>query len=263
VTLNRFSQPFAGFSSLRYISMSAIVIGSFALSSSNVCLAKAFLQSALPTCYTAFGNITSINGQNLQIAPEQGSTIVNAEYSNATHFLKEEVVTSSNLKKGIDVKVLANTEAELVILDPSDQLSETPSLGCRIAHPDSQTTQRPTATPSSGELLGEPIIASQGTVQQITDNTFTILPHTGLPKTFMWAANTNFIQYTDYQYSQILSSGASVLLIGPIRNGVIIASRITVIPKAQTKGSLKQSCFLLPGTFVCDLIALAFLALII
>lgn len=249
--LERFSQNFARFSSLYYISISAIFIGSFALNSFNVCLANTLLPPVLPTCFTVFGTITGISGRRLQIKSEQNNTVVHAQYSNATHFLKEEVVNSSSLKAGIDVQVLAGKEAELVILDPSDQFSEASSLGCRMP----QTT----STPSGGTSL----IGSQGTIQQVTDNTFTILPHVGQPKTFVWTKNTNFLQYTDYPSSQILLSGMSVILTGPIHNGVIIASRITIVPQGQRKGSLKQSCFLVPGTFVCDIISLGLLLLLV
>jgi hypothetical protein len=256
---NHFSQHFADFYPLIYLSMSAIFIASIVLSSSNVGLAKTFGPSVLPTCFTAMGTISSISGRQLQITPEQGGPIVYAEYSNATHFFKEQVVSSSALKEGTDVNVLAKEEAEVVLLDPSEQFSGTASLGCQM----SQTIQRPLATPSSSSPSSGSFTVSQGTVQQITDNTFTISPHAGRLKTFAWAMNTTFLQYTDYQSSKILSLGVPVLVTGPIRNGVIIASRIIALPQVQRKNSFKQSCFLEPGNFVCDIISLGLLLLLV
>jgi hypothetical protein len=147
----------------------------------------------------------------------------------------------------------------LVMLDPSDQPSEASSLGCQISHPASKTTQRSTSSPSGGSQ----VLVSQGTIQQITDNTFTILPHAGLPKTFTWATNTTFIQYTDHQSSQILSSGTSVLLIGPMSNGVIMASRITVVPNGRSMAMMDRCTLpILSCPPIPDFIALALLALV-
>ncbi len=239
--------------------MNTIFIASIILNSPNIGLAKAFLPSVLPPCFTAMGTISSINGRQLQITPEQGNPIVYAAYSNATHFFKEQVVSSSALKEGTDVNVLAKEEAEVVLLNPSEKLSGVASLGCQM----SQTIQRPPTTPSSSLPNSGSFTVSQGTIQQITANTFTISPHAGMPKTFTWATKTTFLQYTDYQSSQLLASVMPVLVIGPMHNGVIMASRIIALPQAQRKNSLKQSCFLLPGNFVCDMISLGLLLLIV
>lgn len=251
---NLFTQRFAKLHLLRYIFMSASIIGSVAISSSSVCLAKKSLPSVLPTCSTAIGTITSISGNQLQITLQQDTPVVYAQYSNATQFLKEDVVDFSFLREGINAQIQsrgASEIAETVLLNPSEQ-----PLGCQMFHPVSQATPHPTVTSPSSE----PLVVNQGIVQQITDNTFTILPRTGQPKTFAWTTNTTFLQYTDFQSSQILSLGQSVLLIGPARNGVIMASRITVLPQVQKRG--KRSCFHSRSNVACDLIALGLLAIV-
>lgn len=254
MALHRLSQNLDVVTSLRYISMSAIVIGYVAFNIPNVTLARAFEPSVLSTCSTVSGTVTGISGQRLQIIPQQGKPLVNAQYSNATDIVKEDVVTYSALKKGIDVGVLVTKMAQLVMLDPTDQLSEA-SLGCQMLQP----AQSPNSTTPSGSQ----VMVSQGSVQQITNNTFTILPRSGLPKTFTWATNTTFVRYTDHQSPQILSSGASVVLVGPMSNGVIMASRITVVPNARQMG-LMMSCKLpvLSCPPIPDFIALALLALV-
>jgi len=235
--------------------MSVIIIGSFAISSSGVCLAQAFLPSVLPTCFTTAGTITSISGNKLQITLQQSSSVVYAQYSNATQFLKEDVVDSSALREGIDVQVQASGAsaiAKTVLLYPSEQ-----PLGCQMSPSVSQVNPSSMVTP----LISEPLVTSQGIVQQITDNTFTILPRIGPPKTFVWTTHTTFLQYTDDQSSQILSLGQSILLIGPVRNGIIIASRIVVLSQAQKKG--KRSCFGSRSNLACDLAALGLLAIVL
>ncbi len=238
MTLNRSSQRSAGFSSLCYISMSIIVIGSFTLFSSNICLATSFVSPVIPSCSMVHGTLTGINGQQLLISPDQGNTPIHAEYSNATHILKEEAVGSSALKRGTDINVLAlatNNEAEMVLLNPINNTRQSPSLRCQIP----QTAQNSTATPSGSRSSGEPI-PSQGIIQQVTDKTFTMSLRTGQLKTFTWSKQTPFIQSTDSQSSKILSSGASVLLIGPMRNGVIMASGIAVLPQGQMQAGFKR-----------------------
>lgn len=253
------SQYLAVFYPLGYLSVSTIFIASIILSSSNVGSAKEFQPSVLPSCFTAMGIISSISGRQLQITPQQGGPIVYAEYSNATHFFKEQVLSSSALREGTDVNVVAKEEAEVVLLNPSEKLSGAASLGCQM----SQTIQPPPATSSSGLPSSGSLTVSQGTVEHITANTFTISSPVGRQKTFIWATNTTFLQYTDYPSSKILALGAPVLLIGPMHNKVIIASRITVLPQAQRKSGLKQSCFLVPGNFVCDIISLGLLLLLV
>jgi hypothetical protein len=237
VTFNRSSQRFAGFSSWCYISMSTIVIGSFIIFSSNVCLAKSFVSSVLPPCSMALGTITSRSGQQLLITPKQGASI-RAEYSNAIHILKGEVAGSSVLRRGRDVKVLAlatNNQARVVVLNPSNDTRQSSPLGCQIP----QTTQNPAATPSGMRSSSEPI-PNQGIIERVTDNTFTISLRTGQLKTFTWSTKTPFIQYTDSQSPKMLSSGAPVLLMGPMTKGVIKASRIAVLPQGQVKASFKR-----------------------
>jgi len=259
MTLNCSSQRFASFPSFCYIAVSMIAVGSFIIISCNACLAKAFVSSALPSCSITLGTVTSISGQQLLITPKQGNTPIHVEYSNATPILQEDVVDSSALRKGIDVQVLVparSNQAGVVILNPSNNTRQGSLLGCRMP----QTPLTPAATPGRNKP-----IPSLGIMQQVTDNTFTISLRTGQMKTFTWSTNTTFIQYTDFPSSKILASRASVLLIGPERNGVIIASRIAVLPQRQMKGSLKmgtQKCFDSGslGSFVCDLIVLAILA---
>jgi hypothetical protein len=255
MTLRRLSQNLNVVAALRYISMSAIVIGYIAFNIPNMPLARASGTSLFPTCSTVSGTVTGIKGKSLQISSEQGGKIINAQYSNATDIVKEDVVTSSDLRKGIDVQVLITKAAQLVMLDPSDQPNGASALECQM--PQSAQNSTPTAPG------GSQIMVSQGTIQQITDNTFTILPRSGLPKTFAWTTNTAFVRYTDHQSPQILSSGASVLLVGPMSNGVIMASRITVLPNARQMG-LMMSCKLpvLSCPPIPDFIALAILALV-
>ncbi len=259
MALHRLSQNLNVVTSLRYISMSAIVIGYVAFNIPNVPLARASGASMLPICSTVSGTITGTSGQKLQITSEKSGQIFNAEYSSSTDIVKEDVVASSDLRKGIDVEVLVTKTAQLVMLDPGDQPNEALSLGCQISHPDSKTAQSPTPPTSSGSQT----MVSQGSIQQITDNTFTILPRSGLPQTFTWTTNTAFVRYTDHQSPQILSSGVPVLVVGPISNGVIMASRITVLPNAREMG-LMMRCNLpvLSCPPIPDFIALAILALI-
>jgi hypothetical protein len=240
--------------------MSTIVIGSFIMISCNACLAKAFIPSALPSCTIAIGTVKSISGPEILITPEQGNTTIHAKYSNNTHILREDVVDSSALERGRHVQVLApaaSNKAGVVSLYPNNDTQQRP-LGCQMP----QSTQNPAITPS-----GSGAIPSQGIIEQVTNNnTFIISLRTGQLKTFTWSVNTPFTQYTD-QSSTILSPGASVLLIGPMRNGVITASRIAVLPQGQVKGSLKEgadSCAPLIGPALCSLVvdlgALAILA---
>jgi hypothetical protein len=231
--------------------MSVIVVGSFIMISCNACLAKAFIPSALPFCSIALGTVKSISGQAILITPEQGNTTIHAKYSNDTHILKEEVVDSSALERGRHVQVLApaaSNEAGVVSLYPSNDTQQSLLLGCQMP----QTTQNPAITPS-----GSGPIPSQGIIQQVTNNnTFTISLRTGQLKTFTWSVNTPFTQYTD-QSSKILSPGTSVLLIGPMRNGVIMASRIAVLPRGQVKASFKagaNSCAPFLGPSLCSLV---------
>jgi hypothetical protein len=219
--------------------MSTIVIGSFIMFSSNVCLATELVPSVLPSCSITLGTVTRINGQQLLVTPEQGNTPIQAKYSDTTHIIEKEVVGSSALRRGIDVKVLAtaaNNQARVVVLNPSNDTRQSSLLGCQIP----QTTQHPAATPSSSRSSDEPI-PSQGIIEQVTNNAFTISPRTSQPKTFTWSTETPFIQYTDYQPAKMLSSGAPVLLIGPMRNGVIMASLIAVLPQGQMKASFKRA----------------------
>jgi hypothetical protein len=255
VNPNRFTRRLARLHSLRYISLSVIIIGSLAISSSSVCLAQAFLPSVLPTCFSATGTITQISGNQLQITLQQGSPIVDTQFSNATQFLKEDIADSSALREGINIQVQArgaSAIAETVLLYSSEQ-----PLGCRQM---SQSVSNTPPSSTSASLSSEPLVTSQGIVQQVTDSAFTILPRTGQLKTFVWTKNTTFLQYTNYQSSQILSPGQPILLIGPARNGAIMASRIVVLPQAQMKG--KRSCFGSRSNVVCDLAALALLAVV-
>jgi hypothetical protein len=253
MTLDRSAQHFAGFSSLCYISMSMITIGSFIIISCSACLAKALGSSALPSCSVTLGTVTSRNGQQLLITPKQGNAPIHVRYSNATHILQEGVVESSALKKGIYVQVLVpagSNQAGVVMLNPGDNARQGSLLGCRMP-------QTPAATSGRSKL-----ISSQGIIQRVTNNTFIVSLRTGQPKTFTWSTNTTFIQYTDVQSSKILTSRASVLLIGPVRKGVIIASRIAVIPQGLMKGSFRIGTGTQQGLFslVSDLAVLAILA---
>jgi hypothetical protein len=251
MTLNRSSQRCTGFYSLCYICMSMMAIGSFIIISCSACLAKAFGSSVLPSCSVTLGTVTSRNGQQLLITPQQGNTPMHVKYSNATHIIQENVVKSSALRKGIYVQVLVpagSNQAEVVILNLSNKTRRGSLLGCRMP-------QTPTAT-----LGGSKSILSQGIIQQVANNTFTISPRTGRPKTFTWSTNTTFIQYADLQSSKILVPKSSVQLMGPMRNGVIMASNIAVLPQGQMQGS-SQKCFVSGslGHFVCNLAVLVIL----
>ena len=249
MTLNCSSQRYAGFYSLCYICMSMMITVFLIIISCSACLAKDFGSSTLPSCSVTLGTVTSKNGQQLLITSQQGNHSTHIKYSNATNIIQENIINSSALRKGRYVQVLVpagSNQAEVVILTPSSKTRRGSLRGCRMLQ---------TSTATLG--VSKPIL-SQGIVRQVRNDTFTISLRTGQSKTFTWSTNTAFIQYVDFQSSKILVPKSSVQLIGPVRNGVIMASNIAVLPQEQSP----QKCFVSGslGQFVCGTAVLALLA---